>query len=118
MTKIYSQTFAISELDRERDQVLFLRMKALDFVRPVHLDLPESYAGLEAVTRAQEQLAKINNYKVRSLCQTSCYYSLAAYYDNSNNEQRKNPGRLQDSHFMLYAPVYLQSQVSAPQLMQ
>ena len=90
MTKIYSQTFAISELDRERDQVLFLRMKALDFVHPVHLDLPESYAGLEAVTRAQEQLAKINNYKVRSLCQISFYNSSAAYYDNSNHDQKRD----------------------------
>ena len=64
MTKIYAKTFAVSELDRERDQALYLRMKALKFVKPEHLDLPPSYKGMEAITRAQEQLAKINNYKV------------------------------------------------------
>ena len=64
MTKIYSKTFAGSDLDRERDQALYLRMKALNFVRPEHLDLPETDMEQEVLDRAKGQLNKINSYKV------------------------------------------------------
>lgn len=64
MTKIYAKTFAGSELDRERDQALHVRMKALGFVQPSHLDLPESSLEPDALNRAKAQLSKINSYKV------------------------------------------------------
>ena len=64
MTKIYHKTFGVSELDRERDEALAVRMAALGFIRPGHLDIPELYQDEKAWVLAMKELHKINNYKV------------------------------------------------------
>lgn len=66
MTKIYHKTFGVSELDRERDEALSLRMAALSFIQPKHLDIPELYSDEKAWQLAIKELHKINNYKARS----------------------------------------------------
>ena len=65
MTKIYHKTFGVSELDRERDEALSLRMAALSFIQPKHLDIPELYSDEKAWQLAIKELHKINNYKAR-----------------------------------------------------
>ena len=67
MTKIYHKTFAMSSLDRERDEALTQRIAALAFVRPEHLDIPELYQDEKAWLLAIKELHKINNYKVHPL---------------------------------------------------
>ena len=69
MTKIYHKVFAVSELDRERDESLTMRMSALNFIEPKHLDIPELYHDEKAWLLARKELHKINNYKVCSLNQ-------------------------------------------------
>ena len=64
MTKIFYKTFAQSELDRERDAALSLRMAALSFVQPQHLDIPQQYQADTSAQLAIKELHKINNYKV------------------------------------------------------
>jgi hypothetical protein len=64
MTKIYGKTFAVSELDQERDEALLARMSALNFVQPHHLDIPVAYQDEGAWVLAMKELHKINNYKV------------------------------------------------------
>ena len=63
MNKIYHKTFGVSELDRERDEALHVRMRALNFVKPTHLDIPELYRDEKAWILAMKELHKINNYK-------------------------------------------------------
>ena len=70
MTKIYHKVFAVSELDRERDESLTMRMSALGFIEPKHLDIPELYHDEKAWILARKELHKINNYKVSGLTQT------------------------------------------------
>ena len=70
MTKIYHKVFAVSELDRERDESLTMRMSALGFIEPKHLDIPQLYHDEKAWILARKELHKINNYKVCSLIQT------------------------------------------------
>ena len=67
MTKIYHKVFAVSELDRERDESLTMRMSALGFIEPKHLDIPETYHDEKSWILARKELHKINNYKVRIL---------------------------------------------------
>ena len=67
MTKIMRYTFSVSELDRERDEALSMRMSALSFIEPKHLDIPELYQDEKSWLLARKELHKINNYKVRSL---------------------------------------------------
>lgn len=67
MTKIYHNTFGVSELDRERDEALHVRMRALNFIKPSHLDIPELYRDEKAWILAMKELHKINNYKVLSV---------------------------------------------------
>ncbi len=67
MTKIYHKVFAVSELDRERDESLTMRMSALGFIEPKHLDIPELYHDEKSWILARKELHKINNYKVCSL---------------------------------------------------
>lgn len=64
MTKIYHKVFAVSELDRERDESLTMRMSALGFIEPKHLDIPELYHDEKSWILARKELHKINNYKV------------------------------------------------------
>ncbi len=66
MTKIYHKTFGVSELDRERDEALSLRMAALGFIQPMHLDIPDLYTDEKAWQLAIKELHKINNYKARA----------------------------------------------------
>ena len=66
MTKIYHKTFGVSELDRERDEALSLRMAALGFIQPTHLDIPDLYTDEKAWQLAIKELHKINNYKART----------------------------------------------------
>ena len=47
LTKIHAQVFGASALDVERDEALSQRLSALSFVRPEHLEIPASHAGLE-----------------------------------------------------------------------
>lgn len=65
MTKIYHKTFATSAMDRERDEALGLRMTALNFVKPLHLDIPVCFHDEKAWLLAMKELHKINSYKVR-----------------------------------------------------
>ena len=67
MTKIYHKVFAVSELDRERDESLTMRMSALGFIEPKHLDIPETYHDEKSWILARKELHKINNYKARIL---------------------------------------------------
>ena len=81
MTKIYHKVFAVSELDRERDESLTMRMSALGFIEPKHLDIPELYHDEKAWILARKELHKINNYKVGGLNQTlqalkACFYGV------------------------------------------
>lgn len=64
MTKIHASTFAASELDRERDEALALRLRALSFVEPAHLDMPEGAVDERAVGLAGRELLKVNQFKV------------------------------------------------------
>ena len=84
MTKIYHKTFGVSELDRERDEALSLRMAALSFIQPKHLDIPELYSDEKAWQLAIKELHKINNYK-------ACPGSLAQF---SISSFLPKPGKL------------------------
>lgn len=64
MTRIHHYTFAVSALDRERDEALRLRIAALSFVRPEHLDIPAVLQDKQAWVLAMKELHKINDYKV------------------------------------------------------
>ena len=64
MTKIYQKTFAVSALDRERDEALGARMAALNFIKPQHLDIPTAFHDEKAWLLAMKELHKINSYKV------------------------------------------------------
>ena len=66
MTKIYHKAFAVSSMDRERDEALGLRMTALNFIKPVHLDIPTCFHDEKAWLLAMKELHKINSYKVDS----------------------------------------------------
>ncbi|KAK9835042.1 hypothetical protein WJX81_006516 [Elliptochloris bilobata] len=75
MTKIYHKIFGVSELDRERDEALSLRMAALNFIQPKHLDIPELYSDEKAWQLAIKELHKINNYKAprdKLVCILNC----------------------------------------------
>lgn len=83
LTKIHAQVFGASALDAERDEALSQRLSALSFVRPEHLEIPASHAGLEetgggscgsststsssaaarALALAQRELSKVNAFK-------------------------------------------------------
>jgi hypothetical protein len=65
MTKIHSATFATSPLDKERDEALALRLRALSFVEPAHLDMPPGAVDERAVGLAGRELLKVNQFKVR-----------------------------------------------------
>ena len=64
MTKIYHKTFAVSALDRERDEALSVRMAALNFIKPQHLDIPRAFQDEKSWLLAMKELHKINSYKV------------------------------------------------------
>ena len=65
MTKIYHKTFAVSALDRERDEALSVRMAALNFIKPQHLDIPRAFQDEKSWLLAMKELHKINSYKVQ-----------------------------------------------------
>lgn len=65
MTKIYHKTFAVATIDRERDEALSLRMTALNFIKPSHLDIPACFHDEKAWLLAMKELHKINSYKVK-----------------------------------------------------
>lgn len=67
MTKIYHKAFSISNVDHERDEALSVRMTALNFIRPLHLDIPACFHDDKAWLLAMKELHKINSYKV-NLC--------------------------------------------------
>ena len=64
MTKVYHKTFAASALDKERDEALAVRMTALSFIKPQHLDIPKTFQDEKAWLLAMKELHKINSYKV------------------------------------------------------
>ena len=64
MTRIHHKTFGASALDRERDEALGVRIAALSFVRPEHLDIPAVLQDKQAWVLAMRELHKINDYKV------------------------------------------------------
>ena len=47
MTKLHNWAFGQSAADTERDEILQQRMQALEFVRPVHLEIPDASQGVE-----------------------------------------------------------------------
>jgi len=65
MTKIYHKSFAVSAMDKERDEALSTRMQALNFIEPQHLDIPPCFRDEKSWLLAMKELHKINSYKVR-----------------------------------------------------
>jgi hypothetical protein len=65
MTKLYDRTFAATPEEVERDQILSVRMTALQFVQPEHLEIPASLMDEASLSVAVTELNKINGYKVR-----------------------------------------------------
>merc|ERR1711937_811239 len=64
LTKLYGRCFGVAEEDKERDDLLNQRMKALgNFIKPQHLDIPDKYCNESSWTLAQKELQKINTYK-------------------------------------------------------
>ena len=76
MTKLYTRTFGLYEADRERDEVLASRLRALQtFVEPAHLDIPEHFSDEECWALAQHELLKMNSYKApkdKLICILNC----------------------------------------------
>ena len=64
MTKLYDRTFAATSEEVERDQILTVRMAALQFVQPEHLEIPASLMDEASLSVAVTELNKINGYKV------------------------------------------------------
>ena len=75
MTKLHNWAFGQSAADRERDEILQQRMQALEFVRPVHLEIPDAYQDVSALDMAMAELRKIDHFKVS--CMTTCSEPLA-----------------------------------------
>lgn len=65
MTKLFDRTFGQDPVDRERDHVISVRLAALQFVRPEHLEVAQDFANDGSLLLAQKELKKINMYKVR-----------------------------------------------------
>lgn len=63
LTKLYDRTFGVDPADRERDQAIGLRLQALQFIRPEHLEVAREFANDAALLLAQKELAKINMFK-------------------------------------------------------
>ena len=76
MTKLHNWAFGQSAADRERDEILQQRMQALEFVRPVHLEIPDAYQDESALDMAMAELRKIDHFKVSRM--TACSNSIAA----------------------------------------
>ena len=76
MTKLYNRCFGVAEEDKERDELLNQRMKALcNFIKPEHLDIPDKYRNESSWTLAQKELQKINTYKAprdKLVCILNC----------------------------------------------
>mmetsp|Transcript_8577 Transcript_8577/g.24637 ORF Transcript_8577/g.24637 Transcript_8577/m.24637 type:complete len:769 (-) Transcript_8577:204-2510(-) len=75
MTKLYDKCFRLSAEDREGDEVLSLHMRALEFIRPEHLDIPDYFRNDAQWTLAQKELQKINSYKAprdKLICILNC----------------------------------------------
>jgi hypothetical protein len=66
MTKLYDRTFSESAEDKERDQILSVRMAALQFIKPEHLEIAESLVDDPAIEAAKHALRKMSTYKVCS----------------------------------------------------
>lgn len=65
MTKFYSRTFGQSMTDRERDESVSHNLQALGFVRPEHLEIPETYIQDDMqIILAAKELQKLNKFKV------------------------------------------------------
>lgn len=74
LTKLFDRTFAQDPLDQERDQVLAVRMAALQFIKPKHLEIAHDFANDAALLLAQKELMKLNMHKVcRPLCDVMCF---------------------------------------------
>ena len=66
MTKLHASTFGAAPLDAERDASLSLRLRALSFVEPAHLDMPPGAVDERAVGLAGRELLKVNQFKVNN----------------------------------------------------
>jgi len=75
MTKLYPRTFAVLVEDTRKDALLTGRMRALEFLRPEHLDIPQHYVNEAAWLLPQKELQKINQYKAprdKLVCILNC----------------------------------------------
>ncbi|UPR03406.1 vacuolar protein sorting-associated protein [Chloropicon primus] len=76
LTKLYGRCFGVAAEDKERDELLNQRMKALrSFIKPEHLDIPDKYWNEQSWTLAQKELQKINTYKAprdKIVCILNC----------------------------------------------
>uniref|UniRef100_A0A061S7F7 Vacuolar protein sorting-associated protein 9a-like n=1 Tax=Tetraselmis sp. GSL018 TaxID=582737 RepID=A0A061S7F7_9CHLO len=75
MTKLYDRCFRASPEDREGDEILSLHLRALQFVKPEHLDIPDYFRNDAQWVLAQKELQKINSYKAprdKLVCILNC----------------------------------------------
>ncbi|KAK9833087.1 hypothetical protein WJX74_006750 [Apatococcus lobatus] len=75
MTKLHNWAFGQSAADRERDDILQQRMQALEFVRPVHLEIPDAYQDENSLDMAMAELKKIDHFKAprdKLVCILNC----------------------------------------------
>ncbi|KAJ9524636.1 hypothetical protein QJQ45_024286 [Haematococcus lacustris] len=63
MTKLFDRTFQAYPSDRERDESIALRLQALQFVGPQHLEIPLDFAADGSLLLAHKELKKINMFK-------------------------------------------------------
>jgi hypothetical protein len=65
MAKLYDRTFGMSAEDTERDHILSVRMEALQFIKPEHLEIAPSLVNDPSIETAQRELQRMIGFKVR-----------------------------------------------------
>ncbi|CAG9463441.1 unnamed protein product [Pedinophyceae sp. YPF-701] len=75
LTKLHPLLFATAPEDRERDELLSLHMRGLQFLKPEHLEIPEGHADEDKVAMAARELARMAEYKAprdKLVCMLNC----------------------------------------------
>ncbi|KAI8968912.1 hypothetical protein BDF20DRAFT_916347 [Mycotypha africana] len=64
MNRLYHATFSPSTTDdKERDEILYLKISIFRWIREKHLDIPDTEHNESFLTFAESELLKINNFK-------------------------------------------------------